>query len=277
LKKKPTIRPALSISRLWTPSFQNRKPEQKRQQRPALEPVRTTKSVVLPLSQRPVLEVRAAEPKEVETEPIRPKTVTPFCKKSFIAKLDCFQSEPHVALGLLYANGHVLSSLDTVMEPHAGVIHSILRDSYVCDLFTAKDQKLTDLAPLFPRPEQFYDLLNGESALSQRLLRKSPMLRHRAAGSLGEEQPLERFLNSMPGMWRADMDAVYLEDRRKLLGEDACSKVEGVVRGDCFPCVERMELEGRSCMEVEHSVQSAPLFVAEMRVAGFTVLRSLLQ
>jgi hypothetical protein len=208
--------------------------------------------------------------------PSLPKTVTPFCKKSFVARLDCFESGPRAILGLSYTNGCVLTSLQNLTEPHPGVIHSIIRDGYVCNLFTAKDQKLTDLSAIFQRAELFYDLLNGETEISQRLLRKSPSLRSRAVGSLGEEQPLVKLLRITPNLCRAEIEDYYLENRQQCLHADVRGQMGDSTRvlGDCFPYISKIEFDGDVCNPIQ---PTARVTDAKLKIEGFSVLEQLLK
>jgi hypothetical protein len=148
-----------------------------------------------------------------------------------------------------------------------------LHESYICNLFTAQDEKLLDLSPFLPRAEQFCDLLSGESEISQKLLRKSRILRNQAAGSIGEDHPLEKFLRSTPGLSRGALEDVYLEDRRRLLGKEQGEVPVEAVCGDCFPCVDRLELTREECPMVGQEMNPSS---AELRVAGFAVLERLL-
>jgi hypothetical protein len=264
---------SLSISRLKTPTFQKRKPPEKRQpsdKRQRLPILRSTESNLR------TPEVGRTEIPSLPSEQSRPKTVTPFCKKSFFARLDCLESGPRAIFGLSYTNGCVLPSLHNLMEPHLGVIYSIIRDGYICNLFTAKDQKLTDLSAIFPRAELFYDLLNGETEISQRLLRRSPLLRNRALGSIGEEQPLEKFLGTTPSLCRIEIEDFYLEDRKQFLQDDVREGIrdEQRVLGDCFPYIWKIEFNGETCNPVQDTARVTDV---KLKTAGFSVLERLLR
>jgi hypothetical protein len=231
----------LSISHLRTPAFQKRRPPERRM------PVAKAAPLIPP------------EPVASAVEPIHPKT---FSKKSFVARLDCFEPAPRAVFVLSYTNGRILPSLQNLMKPHMGVIYSIVRDGFVFNLFTARDSELTDLSAVFLRVEHFYDLLNGETEISQ-----TPLLRNRAAACANGEGPLELFLKVTPGLSRAEIDDVYLEDRRQFSSADADTDV---VFGDCFPFVPRMELSAADGASFEAAVHAGD---PRIKIGGFGVLK----
>jgi hypothetical protein len=255
----PACANPLSIARLRTPTVHKWKPPEK--------PHRLTVAPALSVAPLAPPALPASAP--LPAEPIRPKTTATFCKRTFLARMNCFESLPKAGIGISYTNGRVLPSLQNLIEPHLGVLYSVIRDSFVCNLFTAKEQELTNLSPMFARPEHFYDLLSGDSEISQKLLGLSTWVRSRAAASFGEEMPLERFLRVTPRLARADIEAVYLEDRRLVLDDQEDSDR---ILGDCFPLIRRMEFEGSEARAVETALEQED---CHLKVRGFAVLEKL--
>jgi hypothetical protein len=128
---------------------------------------------------------------------------------------------------------------------------------------------MTDLSAVFSKAERFYDLLDGQSEISKKLLRRSPALRNRAASTTGDELPLEKFLRLTPNFSRDDLEAVYLEERGEFSNGE---RNAGTVLGDAFPSVATMELEIERApvQAVDHPTDTS------LKIGGFTVLEGLL-
>jgi hypothetical protein len=189
-----------------------------------------------------------------------------FSKQSFLAKLDVFGPMVKVPSGVSYTNGRVLPFLNS-FQPHMGVINSVTRERYVHQLFTREEH---DALQLPSSAEYFFDLLNGKTECSQKLLRRSRWVRNKAVATLEKGAPIEDFLTMTPNLSRSQIQDVTLEMRQECpnLRQSGTSPFVG----DSWPSIDRRELLESNFRVITDMKGNAG---TELNIGGFSTIMKL--
>jgi hypothetical protein len=190
-------RDLLAVTRLKTPAAKSR---------PVKNPPARKQPVPLPSPSRfapaPLVSVPREEPKRQPEPP-------PDSKKSFLAKLDGIEGTRKSPFGIAFTNGRVLPALRVSYESHIKIFRSVLVPDYLWNFFSEPKIDLSGSA------EDFYDILDGQSEVSLKLLEKSECARNASFASLSPECPLRTFLASTPELSRPEIEAIQLNNRCK--------------------------------------------------------------